>query len=61
MNQILKYACFKSSPDFERWQNENPDCTIFNIVPLVSSMEFEAKEATTNVGVIVIYKIGEIK
>lgn len=62
---ILKYICFKSSEDFEKWQLDNPSCKVHHISPLVSGidLQFDSTEkdnkfganATTNVSAFVIY------
>lgn len=61
--RLLKYICFKSSADFEAWQEDNPGCEVFNITPLVSGVDFkfdalnpDEARGTTDVTVFVIYR-----
>lgn len=61
---ILKYICFNSSEEFAKWQIDNPDYTIHNIIPLVSGMDLKVDHTTpetaeanaiTNVSAFVTY------
>jgi hypothetical protein len=60
---VIKYICFTSSEEFEKWQQENPRYQIMNIAPLVSGIDMqfdsptEKVSGTTNIAVFVVYHI----
>ena len=64
MEKILSYACFKNSADFEKWQQDNPECQPTQISPYMDGVKFDFAEqpdhkqtgtATTNVKTFVVY------
>ncbi len=42
--KILSYICFETAETFEKWQIDNSDIKIANILPFLASINFEFKE-----------------
>jgi len=53
---ILKYRFFKSSEEFESFQKDN-DVKLFNITPMVNSMNMEAISNNQNTGIEASYGV----
>lgn len=58
---MLKYICFTSSEEFEKWQQDHPTVRVASISPLVSSINLDINETgrnangVTNITVFVVY------
>ena len=59
--KIIAYISFSCSEDFEDWQEDHPENTVIQVMPILSGIELTSEDigisakGTTNIAVFVTY------